>query len=93
MQLLSEQIKELEAKYKEQLKAEKSKLMAKYRAKQKQDKKVQEKEFLAKISKYRKLINNDDILLGGILRTLEVVNSKDEIKINQLIELTKSSIK
>lgn len=93
MTTLNEQMKDLEVKYKEQLKAEKAKLMAKYRAKQKQEKQAQEKEFFGKISKYRKLINNDEILLGGILRTIEVVNSKDETKINQLIELTKTSSK
>jgi hypothetical protein len=90
METLDQKIKELETKYKEQLKAEKAKLMAKYRAKQKQEKQAQEKELLAKISKYRKLINHDDVFLGGILRTLEVVNSKDTTKINQLIELTKT---
>ena len=75
MTALQEKIKELETKHKQQLKAEKAKLMAKYRAAEKKIQETKNKQFLAKLMQLRKQIGNDDILLGGLVRTLELVKS------------------
>lgn len=90
MTTLQERIKKLEEKHKQQLKAEKAKLMAQYRAAEKKKQQAQSKQFLTKLNKLRKQINNDDILLGGLVRTLELVKSGDQDKINQLIDLSKT---
>jgi archaellum biogenesis ATPase FlaH len=90
MATLTQKIKELEAKHREHLKSEKAKLMAKHRAEQKRQQQEQEKQFLKKLILCRKQINNDDILLGGLVRTLELVQSGDQVKINQLIDLSKT---
>ena len=90
MTTLQERIKKLEEKHKQQLKAEKAKLMAQYRAIEKKKQQAQSKQFLTKLNKLRKQINNDDILLGGLVRTLELVKSGDQDKINQLIDLSKT---
>lgn len=90
MTTLQERIKKLEEKHKQQLKAEKAKLMAQYRATEKKKQQAQAKQFLTKLSKLKAQINNDDILLGGLVRTLELVKSGEQDKINQLIELSKT---
>ncbi len=88
MQTLTEKLTKLKDKHKN----EKSKILAKFKAEQKKQKEAEEKAFLAKILKLRKKINNDDILLGGLLRTLELVELKEEQKTNQLIELTQQQL-
>lgn len=90
MTTLQEKIKELETKHRQQLKAEKAKLMAQYRAAEKKKQQAQAKQFLTKFSKLKTQINNDDILLGWLVRTLELVKSGEQEKINQLIELSKA---
>ena len=89
---LTKKIKELETKHKELLKAEKAKLMAKYRAEQKKLKQEQEKQFSMQLRKFRKLINNDAVLLGGLVRTLELVENGEQEKISQLQDLSKKHI-
>ena len=89
---LTKKIKELEAKHKEILKAEKAKLMEKYRAEQKKLKQEQEKQFTMQLIKFRKLINNDAVLLGGLVRTLELVENGEQEKISQLQDLSKKHI-
>jgi hypothetical protein len=90
MATLTQKIKELEAKHRESLKAEKAKLMAKYRAAEKKTQEARNKQFLTKLIQFRKQIGNDDILLGGLVRTLELVQSGDQAKINHLIDLSKT---
>jgi len=90
MTTLKEKIKELEAKHRESLKAEKAKLMAKHRADEKKTQEAKNKQFLTKLIQFRKQIANDDILLGGLVRTLELAQSGDQAKINQLIDLSKT---
>lgn len=84
---LAEKIKQLEEKTKELKKKERAKKQAELRKKQKREQVA----FLTKINKLRKQINNDDILLGGLVRTLELVKLGDQDKINQLIDLSKKS--
>lgn len=90
MATLSQKIKELETKNKERLNAEKAKLVAKHRAIEKKEQEAKNKQFLTKLTQFRKQIANDDILLGGLGRTLELVQSGDQAKINQLIDLSKT---
>jgi menaquinone-dependent protoporphyrinogen IX oxidase len=90
MTALQEKIKELEAKHRQQLKAEKAKLMSQYRAAEKKKQQAQAKQFLTKFGKLKSQINNDAILLGGLVRTLEQVKSGDQDIINQLIDLSKT---
>lgn len=90
MTTLKEKIKELEIKHRENLKAEKAKLMAKHRAAEKKTQEAKNKQFLSKLMQFRKQIGNDDILLGGLVRTLELAQSGDQAKINQLIDLSKT---
>lgn len=89
MATLQEKIKELETKHRQQLKAEKAKLMAQYRAAEKKKQAEQYKQFLTKFTKLRKQISNDDILLGGLVHTFELIQSGDQDKISQLIDLSK----
>lgn len=90
MSTLQQKIKELETQSKEQLKVQKAKLMAKYRAEKKKEEIALEKLFLSKFKKIQKQINNNDILLGGLLRTLEFVKADDQVNINKLIDLSKT---
>lgn len=66
MTTLAQKIKELETKHKATLKADKAKLMAKYQAEQNKTQDAEEKLFFAKINEYRKLINDDILLFGGL---------------------------
>ena len=84
MSILAQKIKELEAKHKATLKADKAKLMAKYRAEQKKAQEAEEKLFFAKINKCRKLINDDILLFGGLQNVINAINGNDEASAKRL---------
>lgn len=78
MTTLIQKIKELEAKHKEQLNAEKAKLMAKYRGEQKKQKEAEEKLFLARVAKYRKHISDDTVFFGCLQNGVNAITTNDE---------------
>jgi menaquinone-dependent protoporphyrinogen IX oxidase len=79
---LQKRIKELEVKYKEQLKAEKAALMAKYRAEQKKKKEAELKQFIDTCIKYRKLLNDDTLLFGGMQHMVNTAIKNEQPKLD-----------
>ena len=72
---LQTKIKELEAKHK----AEKAKLMTKYRADEKKKQATKNKHKLAEFEKYCKLMNNDLQLIFGCLQNgVNAINKQDD---------------
>ena len=79
---LSLRIKELETKYREQLKADKAKLMTDYRNKQKKMQESDLKRFVKTCLDKRKLFNDDDLFFGCLLNGLESINKSDQQKLD-----------
>ena len=76
-------IKEIEAKHKEQIKAEKATAMKKYREQEKKKQEAEKKNNIAKFEKYCKLMNNDLQLVFGCLENgVIALNKHDQGKLD-----------
>ena len=79
---LKSKIKELEVKHKEQLRADKAALMKKYREHEKKKKEADLKQLFVDFLKYRKLFNDDTLLLGCLENGINAMNKGDQTKLD-----------
>jgi hypothetical protein len=88
---LKSKIKDLEVKYKEQLKTEKTALMKKYREQEKKKQESELKKLFADFLKYRKFFNDDILLLGCLENGINAMNKGDQEKLDYFRGLVRDS--
>lgn len=79
---LQQKISLLETKHKEQLKAAKSKLVAKYRIATKKQQAANNQQFIKNCLKYRKLLDDNILLFGGLQRVINTKTKDDASKLD-----------